>query len=158
MIPHEEELAFLADAYIESLLTSADRTLAGLDGPPLQAPDAPSGHDFEAESTAAVLAAGLVRFHPSFRFEDRVAARLREIARLGDAAHLGDAGHRTIPAPAATVHGLVAAWIPPVVDLAELGRTVERLPFPVLVGGAIASGVSLAGAAFVAWRLARRPG
>ena len=42
----------------------------------------------------------------------------------------------------------------------EVGRAVERVervPVPVLVGGAIASGVSLAGAAIVAWRLSRRP-
>ena len=59
---------------------------------------------------------------------------------------------RIIPFPALRAGG---ASTPLALDLAPAaaGQAMGRVPRPVLVGGAIASGVSLAGAAVVAWRI-----
>ncbi len=96
-------------------------------------------HDPELAHAAEVLSRSLVRFHPSFRFEERVAARLR-LAGLGPMERL-------------------PAQVPLGLDLATSGPPLPaagRVPRPVNVGGAIASGVSIAGAAVVAWRRLRR--
>jgi hypothetical protein len=93
-------------------------------------------HDPELAHAADVLSRSLVRFHPSFRFEERLAARLR----------LAGFGPMTARVPLAV--GL-ATPAPPL-------HVAGRVPRPVLVGGAIASGVSIAGAAVVAWRRLRR--
>ena len=133
--------------------------------------------DPELAHAADVLARALVRFHPSFRFEERLAARLRDAAQLRDVAQLPDAAasaaalgvtapetavpradseitrpRRIIPFPALPVTG---GSMPFALDLAPaaVGQAMGRVPRPVLVGGAIASGVSLAGAAVVAWRI-----
>jgi hypothetical protein len=193
MPAYGEEPALQADAYIESLLGSRDPAYA-------DASDSADPRVLEAAAAASTLMAGLVRFHPSFRFEERLAARLRHAALWGDAGDTGGMGvtgdvgrsgviafserrdrgvslpaqrrdrGASLPADAALADAMptprfglafprfAPAAIIPAVDLAELGRTVEQVPVPVLVAGAIASGVSLAGAAFVAWRLARRPG
>ena len=101
--------------------------------------------DPELTHAADVLARALVRFHPSFRFEERLAARLREDA--------SPQPPRIIPFPALPVAG---GSMPFALGLAPaaVGQAVGRLPRPILVGGAIASGVSIAGAAVVAWRIA----
>jgi hypothetical protein len=119
-------------------------------GVPDLAGDLDLAGDPELAHAADVLARALVRFHPSFRFEERLAARLREAA--------SPQPRRIIPFPALPVAG---GSMPFALDLAPaaVGQAVGRLPRPVLVGGAIASGVSIAGAAVVAWRIAawRRP-
>ena len=101
--------------------------------------------DPELIHAADVLARALVRFHPSFRFEERLAARLREDGFPQP--------RRIVPFPALPVAG---GSMPFALDLAPaaVGQAMGRLPRPVLVGGAIASGVSIAGAAVVAWRIA----
>ncbi len=99
-------------------------------------------HDPELAHAAEVLARTLVRFHPSFRFEERVAARLR---LAGFAPMAGDAG---LPARVPLALGLAASAAPL--------HAAGRVPRPVIVGGAIASGVSIAGAAVLAWRRLRR--
>ncbi len=112
--------------------------------------------DPELAHAADVLARVLVRFHPSFRFEERLAAHLRDAA-LGTAAPGADSEtahpRRIIPFPALPVTG---GSMPFALDLAPaaVGQAMGRVPRPVLVGGAIASGVSIAGAAVVAWRIA----
>ena len=75
-----------------------------------------------------LLESGLPRFHPSFLFEERLAGQLRAAAELSTAG--------SPPTPA------------------QIGAqaVVDRR---VLMGGAIASGFSIAGAAMLAWR--RRP-
>ena len=149
-------------------------------------------HDPELAHAAEVLSRSLVRFHPSFRFEERVAARLRLAgfgpmagdsrlaARLrlagfgpmaGDARLAGDegpAGDEGLVAAARRFarggNGLpalarVPAQVPLALDLATSDPALHaggRVPRPVIVGGAIASGVSIAGAAVVAWRRLRR--
>lgn len=106
--------AFVVDRYLESLLA---RRPAASDGVPA-----------ELELTARRLAAALPRYHPSFRFEEALAARLAAVAGRIEAGEL--------------VHLPIRPIVPhPVV------------PRPVVLGGVLTSAaLSLAGAAFVAWR------
>jgi hypothetical protein len=113
--------AFVVDRYLESLLA--------------RRPVATDGVPAELGATAHRLAAGLPRYHPSFRFEERLAAQLAAAAsriRAGELVELPVAlGER---APDA---------LP---DRPVVGR-------PVVIGGVLTSAaLSLAGAAFVAWR------
>ncbi len=102
------------------------------------------------------LTRDLPRFHPSFRFEERLAIRLAEAAaamRLPAAAG-AEGSVRVLPFP--------APELPP--DFDPLGPPLGGDPGPpyarpILIGGAItASAISLAGAAWVAWRRARPGG
>lgn len=149
--------ALVTDRYLEGLLAAAERRAA----------DAPSDAALDPALRAAALRLRdeLVRVHPSFRFEERLARRLAAAAagmRLaatagGDAAlvpfppaFLGDpalAGELAEPELAALV------GLPPAPG--EPARQAG-VPRPLLVGGAVTSAaLSLAGAAFVAWRLSR---
>lgn len=88
--------------------------------------------------TVEVVQRILVRFHPSFRFEERLAARLR----TQHGVQPGEAGGRVVPFPAPL--GTSAPTM--------LERT-ERRSRGLIVGGAIASGVSIASiGAVLAWR------
>jgi hypothetical protein len=93
------------------------------------------------------LAGDLPRFHPSFRFEERLALRLAETAasmRLPLAAG-AERGAAAIPSP---LHPL--APDPLAMPEDDLDDRPDRA---VLVGGAVAaSALSLAGAAWLAWR------
>jgi hypothetical protein len=127
--------ALVTDRYLDSLL--ARRTDSG-DPSPL------------AEAVRLVsrrLAGDLPRFHPSFRFEERLALRLAEAAasmRLPLAA----GAERSAEAIPASLHPL--APDPLVTPFDAEGRTDGRT---VLVSGAVAaSALSLAGAAWLAWR------
>ena len=116
--------AFVVDGYLESLLA---RRPAATDGIPP-----------ELGRTAHRLAAGLPRYHPSFRFEEELAARLNAVAvrvRAGEIVQM------------------------PGVD-AVPGSVGERPPLgrPVVIGGVLTSAaLSLVGAAFLAWRRGRPP-
>jgi len=125
------------DAYVEGVL-------AGRPAEPRPLMD-PAHIDPAVGRAADILARSLVRFHPSFRFEDALAARLRA---------LGEAMHDERPEPLTggpvlafpgTAEGSLGAVEEPVGPLGRL-----------LVGGAIASGLSLAGAAYLAWRRGHR--
>ena len=87
--------ALRTDRYLDSLLAAADR----------HANDVPADAaiDEPLRNAAARLRRDLVRVHPSFRFEERLAARL-----AGEAA-------RTQLAPAAGAEGSIAA-IPVTLD------------------------------------------
>ena len=124
--------ALRTDRYLDSLLAAADR----------HANDVPADAaiDEPLRSAAARLRRDLVRVHPSFRFEERLAARL-----AGEAA-------RTQLAPAAGAEGSIAA-IPVTLDHEPDEDEGFR---PLLIGGALTSAaLSIAGAAYVAWRRAR---
>jgi hypothetical protein len=125
-----ENEAFVVDRYLESLLSRAPADATDL---------AP-----ELRETAAVLAAGLPRYHPSFRFEESLAGRLAEAAAA-------------IAPAAEPVAGGAAAIIPfplPVVDATLDGRPGAFRP--AVIGGVLTSAaLSLAGAAYVAWRRGR---
>jgi hypothetical protein len=132
--PVEEE-ALQSDVYLELLLDSHRRT------PMLAVPAPAERTDPELRAAAHLLDRTLVRFHPSFRFEEALASRLRAAA---------DALSNPVAPRGQTVAfpvrpGVAARITLPTDDRDALSR--------VLVGGAIASGVSLAGAAaWLAWR------
>jgi len=137
---HEVE-ALVTDRYLEALLAAHAR---GADRGPT-----PRDPDDAVRRTADRLARDLPRLHPSFLFEEALAARLAAHAR----------GLR-LPA-AAGAEGLIVP-LPtgdPLADL--LDREADDAPIgygrrPLIIGGAITSAaLSLAGAAYVAWRLNR---
>ena len=160
MIPNrfdEPDDALQTDIYLEVLLARHARpagprpsaTPAGRSAEPLHAADGQAAPPDPSLAAAAVaLERRLLRFHPSFRFEEALASRLRaRAAAMGrgrdeprDADAGGDIG-TLVPFP---------LGVPPGDDatITDGPRGARGL----LVGGAIASGVSLAGAALVAWR------
>jgi len=130
---HEPDVdALRTDRYLDSLLAAADR----------HAHDVPADAaiDEPLRRAAARLRRDLVRVHPSFRFEERLAARLASEAAA------------TQLAPAAGAEGTITA-IPVTLD----GEPNDDEGFrPLLIGGALTSAaLSIAGAAYVAWRRAR---
>ncbi len=160
----EAEDALQVDVYLESLLSSHDHR------PRLVFELAPGDALDASERTAAkFLADHLVRLHPSFRFEEALVARLRAVAS-GSAAEIeaADAGAMLLAFPRSAARPIDPAAIASAdvedADHAAIvvdGRVRQRFPTQeqrrVLIGGAIASGVSLAGAAIVAWRAASPP-
>ena len=64
--------ALVTDRYLDALLSAAER----------RADDAPSAADLDpgVRDAARVLGRSLVRVHPSFRFEERLASRLMGLA------------------------------------------------------------------------------
>ena len=160
----EAEDALQVDVYLESLLAGHERR------PQVAFELAPGDALDASERTAAgFLADRLVRFHPSFRFEEALAARLRAVAG-GSPAEIGaaDRGATLLAFPGPPARPIDAA-APATTDVDDPDQTALavdgglRPRFPtqeqrrVLIGGAIASGVSLAGAAIVAWRAASPP-
>jgi hypothetical protein len=135
-----ENEAFIVDRYLDSLLSRR----------PADATDVAP----ELRSTAAALAAGLPRYHPSFRFEETLAARLTGVAAVRPVSH------PAVPAAAGPIADAPVAVIPfpqPLVTAsAPDGRTVTIRP--AVIGGVLTSAaISLAGAAYVAWRRSRPP-
>ena len=129
--------ALRTDRYLDSLLAAGDRHV---DHVPV---DTAIGE--RLRNVAARLRRDLVRVHPSFRFEERLARRLADEA----------AAMRLAPAVGAE-ESITA--IPVAID----GDPADDEGFrPLLIGGALTSAaLSIAGAAYVAWRRARpsRPG
>ena len=148
--------ALVTDGYLESLLAARDR----------RATDAPSVAELDAEVrlAAAQLSASVVRVHPSFRFEDRLAARLADAAARMSLARAAGAEGALDAYPAAIAEiGLARSGLGPIdpLDLLDPARpeVADGLPRrPLLIGGTLASAaLSIAGAALVAWRLNRTP-
>jgi hypothetical protein len=108
----------------------------------------------ELLATARLLRDRLPRYHPRFRFEEHLAARLAAVGGPAGDTPAADAG---APTPRAAAIVLL-----PVVDGARSVAPPARRRRSLLAGGAIASGVSLAipiaGAALVAWRRGRAGG
>ena len=129
-----ENEAFIVDRYLESLL--ARRPADVTDLPP------------QLRATAAALVDALPRYHPSFRFEETLAARLAGTSgAVGAAAAAGE----LIPFP--TTPATPATPAAAVTDL----RPAMMLR-PTVIGGVLTSAaISLAGAAYVAWRRSRPP-
>ena len=137
---HEVE-ALVTDRYLEALLAAHAR---GADRGP-----SPRDPDDALRRTADRLARDLPRFHPSFVFEEALAARLGSIA-----------SRMRMPA-AAGAEGLIVP-LPlddPRTELGDMdadggqGGSGRR---PLIIGGALTSAaLSLAGAAYVAWRMNR---
>lgn len=117
--------AFVVDRYLESLLAREPRDLT----------DIPA----DLSSTAEVMAGALPRYHPSFRFVEGLSAKLAAVAA-----------------------GREAARATEIVDLPVTTRTASVVDVrsgqvhPVVIGGVLTSAaISIAGAAYVAWRRAR---
>ena len=135
--------ALITDRYLDSLLSVAPRH-----GEPLEDPDASVSAAVRAVSRR--LATDLPRFHPSFRFEERLALRLAELAasmRMPLAA-----GGESQPAR------IVQLPLGPADPLHPVGDDdPDRDARPLLIGGAVAaSALSLAGA-WLAWRRRTSP-
>ena len=168
--------ALVTDRYLDSLLASPDqasfttgrRGRAGVASTRLgSAASAAMRDSFGAAAEAGArldrgvrlaserLTRDLPRFHPSFRFEERLAVRLAEAAaamRLPAAAG-AEGSVRVVPFPSPELPlGFDPLAHPPDEDPAAFPR-------PLLIGGAMAaSALSLAGAAWVAWRRSRTSG
>jgi hypothetical protein len=154
--------ALLTDFYLDAILAglSLSGETAAARGSGTEA--AAGRLDPAIRATSERLRRDLVRVHPSFRFEERLATRLAEAAvQIRMPRAVGDAGH-------------VVAFRPssrrPASDRARVAETlrVDRilgdpaafdrrdLTRPLLIGGALTSAaLSLAGAALVAWRWTR---
>ena len=131
-----ENEAFVVDRYLESLLARR----------PAQVTDLPP----QLRSTAAALVHALPRYHPSFRFEESLAARLASMSRsVGATAGGGEAAGELIAFP--TIVATPAMPTTPFTDARSAG--MRR---PTVIGGVLTSAaLSLAGAAYVAWRRSR---
>jgi hypothetical protein len=128
--------ALRTDRYLDSLLAAADR---GASHVPTD-----TAIDDRVRTIVARLRRDLVRVHPSFRFEERLATRL------------GNEAATMRLAPAAGGGGSITA-----IPLAADEPADDEGFRPLLIGGALTSAaLSIAGAAYVAWRRARpsRPG
>ncbi|HEU0236213.1 MAG TPA: hypothetical protein VFR14_07200 [Candidatus Limnocylindrales bacterium] len=143
--------ALRTDRYLESLLAAHERRAA----------DAPADPDLDpsVRDAATRLGRDLVRLHPSFRFEERLAARLAQVAasmRLPAAAGAEGVTIGLLP-PALPDADVDPARDPDDVDL-EVQAGLQAIPRPILIGGALTSAaLSIAGAAWVAWRRSRPP-
>jgi hypothetical protein len=138
--------ALLTDRYLERVLA---RATGGPSNGPVDALLNPVLRD-----TADQLRRDLVRVHPSFRFEERLASRLAEAAAAlrmpaavgaeGGVVPIGILGGGSLEGG----DGDEGAYP---FDDGELDR--RELSRPLLIGGALTSAaISLAGAAWVAWR------
>lgn len=147
--------ALITDDYLESLLTARER----------RAGDVPSVAELDpgVRLAAARLADGAARVHPSFRFEERLAARLADAAaRMTLARAAGESAAALAPVAGSPIDlggaGLGGAGLGPIdaLDLADPARPEEFAGIPrrpLIIGGTLASAaLSIAGAAIVAWR------
>jgi hypothetical protein len=158
--------ALLTDLYLDAIL--AGRSLrgdavAGAAAASGARSGGPSGRlDPAVKAASERLRRDLVRVHPSFRFEERLATRLAEAAfALRMPAAVGAEG-RVVPfrTPSGRPTAGTPADIDPALidDLLGTPMAFDRrdLGRPLLIGGALTSAaLSLAGAALVAWRRTR---
>ena len=149
--------ALVTDHYLDALL-AGEADLLLLD-PPGSKPRA-TVLDAAVRAASRRLAADLPRFHPSFRFEERLALRLAEAAaamRLPVAT--GSEAEAEVPriaiagaAPRPTGGTAIAGGLDPLAVLPDEDEG-DPLRAPLIVRGAVAaSALSLAGAAWYAWR------
>ena len=152
--------ALVTDRYLETLLASGDR----------RAVDAPADANLDphVRSAALVLRRSMVRVHPSFRFEERLAERIAGMAtRVRPAAGtvLAFPGPAAAGSPVAAGNlagsvgdPLLDAILSGDLDPSDAGAVAraDGMPGPhrpLIVGGAITSAaISIVGVAWVAWR------
>jgi hypothetical protein len=144
--------ALVTDRYLEALLTAHEH---GAD-------HGPSEHEPAAAIRLAAdrLARDLPRLHPSFRFEEALAARLADVAATMRLPAAAGAEGVIVPLPgrATSTTGDHLAADPGALILADAGDVRSGIGRPLLIGGALTSAaLSIAGAAYVAWRLNRPP-
>ena len=136
--------ALQTDRYLDALLSAVDRRAYDVPADPAVDPT--------LRLAARRLRDEVVRTHPSFRFEERLARRLADAAarmRLATAAG-GEVEAAIIPfrTPLLTDPPLAAA-------AAAASADGTPSPFRPIVARPLLVGGALAGAAFVAWRLTR---
>jgi hypothetical protein len=135
--------ALVTDRYLDTLL-AGDADLALLPGDGRRRDTA---LDAAVRAASRRLTADLPRFHPSFRFEERLALRLAEAA-----------AQMRMPLAAGSEGEIVAIPLAPPAGLDPLAvlpddEAIDPLNRPLIIGGAVAaSAISLAGAAWFAWR------
>jgi hypothetical protein len=144
--------ALIVDRYLEQLLSAT--SLSESNGPESTGDPAVSP---EIRLATGRLRDDLPRLHPSFRFEERLAQRLADVAvglRLpsavgGEATIIPIALVRRPPSREETDDDLALLFAGPLDERPDFVR-------PLLIGGALTSAaLSLAGAAYVAWRRTR---
>ncbi len=173
---HDVE-ALITDRYLESLLATRGDATAGAAAFGWEGGDLDRG----VRLASLRLRRDLPRFHPSFRFEERLALRLAEAAA---AMHVARAvGSEGVPVPIrrgrvtdladlVDLSGLADVTGPSDPDAPAALRpsafrgdddggaegALRRHARPILIGGAVASAaISIAGAAIVAWRRSHHP-
>ena len=145
--------ALVTDRYLDALLAGPDQALPAAPPGRRRRLGRPIGSiDDAVRLVSGRLANDLPRFHPSFRFEERLAIQLAEAAaamRLPVAAGSERDVHAVPTAIATLERDPLAAPLDDDDGLGD-GAAVAR---PILIGGAVAaSALSLAGAAWLAWR------
>ncbi len=156
-----EVQALITDRYLDSLLA----IVPARDGEPIDDPDASLGAAVRAISRR--LATDLPRFHPSFRFEERLALRLAQVAaslRMPLAAGGETQAARGAAASMSATTSIAQIQLAPGTDSRLQGDPLragddelDRDNRPLLIGGAVAaSALSLAGA-WLAWRRRTSP-
>ena len=134
--------ALITDRYLDSLLA-----VQPTDGAPFDDPDSSVGAAVRAISRR--LANDLPRFHPSFRFEERLALRLAEVAASMGLPMAAGGESQAVPI---VLHPSARDPLRVAGDDDDHGD-----PRPLLIGGAVAaSALSLAGA-WLAWRRRTSP-
>ena len=158
--------ALVTDRYLDALMAAH---APGPEGGPVASQGgwlAPRGSWLEPESqqrlrrTADRLARDLPRLHPSFRFEEALAARLADVAaRMRLSTSVGATGVMVPIAGRASEPGAAGHdetdLRGPVGSRGDVGsrRPLVAYGRPLLIGGAfVSAALSLAGAAYVAWR------
>jgi hypothetical protein len=137
--------ALLTDLYLDALLAGVL-----LDADDRRAGAIAGDIDPAARSAADRLRRDLVRVHPSFRFEERLAARLAEAAAAMRLPAVVGGDARVVPFP---LPGMAPEQLPPDAHADDDDDVARDRARPLLIGGALTSAaLSIAGAAFVAWR------
>ena len=144
--------ALVTDRYLDSLLAVPGAVVTVTPAP---RPD-------DGLRAIAERLSRLPRIHPSFRFEEALSARLTAaaLARRLPAAAGAEGTVIALPRPGGLesldpVDATLAAYL----DGAPIDADEAYVARPLLIGGAITSAaLSLAGAAYVAWRLSRPGG
>jgi hypothetical protein len=139
--------ALITDRYLESILAAhgrgADRSPVPIDARPALA----------VRLAADRLAIELPRLHPSFRFEEALAGRLNQAAARMRLSMAAGGAPVSLPRSDASIFAFGPAPRGDVLDRFRRDGALE-VGRPLLIGGAITSAaISLAGAAYVAWRI-----
>jgi hypothetical protein len=139
--------ALVTDRYLESILAAHAR---GADRAPLPIDAQPA---LAVRLAAERLAGELPRLHPSFRFEEALSGKLSQaVARMRLPLAAGG-GMLNLPLPDPSALAPVAPSRGDVMIRFRRDGPLE-VGRPLLIGGAITSAaISLAGAAYVAWRI-----
>jgi hypothetical protein len=162
--------ALVTDRYLDALLTAGDRRTTSPGDDDHDAHDSAAEPGVDLRRASEVIRASLVRVHPSFRFEEQLAARLAALAAGGSRA-VAAGGTRSgdvIPFPGMAIapgddpllDAVIAGRLDPTdADAVARAAGVRSPARPLIVGGAITSAaISLVGVAWVAWRAARPGG